>query len=224
MRSKPNCEASVKLLLGVRSEQQPCRADDSRQNNGSHEDKIGADFVAAQPAHRHRESVEVEEEGICECHGHQSAHASCVGADFCKIVEEKSAEKCNRGAKHHDDHRFGYQWVALEIDEHPEVKNAGEDVRADALKAVFELHGLHHVERFHDKNRKKGHRKRREEDHQHQFPLPENVVYPKLVGVHQQQQQQHVGQHEQGVEKDGNDMGCCTEHSMQMGLRIFAQK
>jgi hypothetical protein len=209
---KPNCEASIKLLFGVSGEQQPGRADDASQHDGGHQDKIGADFVIAKKTHRHGERVKIEVHGVGQRHGHQPAHPHCVSTYFCEIIEEKCTEKRNGGAEHHDDQRLGNQGVAPEIDEHPEVENAREYVRPNALKAVFQLHGLHHVQRFHHKNGKNGHRKSSQEDHEHQLPLPQNIVNTKLVGIHQQQQQQHVCQHEQWMEKDGDNMSCCAEH------------
>lgn len=139
------------------TEQQPCCAYNSRQYDGRHQHEVRADFIHAKPTQVCRKSIEIEDESVDERHAHQPAHPCGVSAYFSEIIEEKSTKKCNRGAEHDDGQGLRYQWISLEIDEHPEVKNAREDVRPDAFKAVLELHGFDHVQRFHHKHRKNRH-------------------------------------------------------------------
>ena len=131
---------------------------------------------------------------------------------FREIIEEKIEEKCNRGAEHDDDHRLWYHRVAAEIDEHPQVKNPSEDVRPDALEAVFHLHGLNHVERPHQEHSKNRHRKRGQENQHHQLPLACQAMHTELVGIDYQQEQEHVRHHEQRMEQDGKDLRCGAKH------------
>ncbi len=204
LRQKTRRKPAVKLPLRVRFQQQASCQHDSRQQERRHHHEIGADFKSAD-AKIQSKSVEIEEQGIQHCHAYQAAHPYRMGADFREIIEEKGDEQGDGRPKHGDGQRLGNELVVLEIDEHPQVKNPGDDVRDDTVLPVVQLYGFDHVQRAHQHDGEHRHHESGQENQQHQLPLLDDAVRTKLVRIDQQKQDKHVGQNQQRVKKNGNE-------------------
>ncbi len=111
-----------------------CRADQAREQNNNHQHDVHRQIPIA-----HGKGIVAKKKHCDNDHAGQRAHPNRVSAYFREDIDKKTDKQSNGSTQHKSSVSRRHLRIAIKISEHPQVENARDDIRSNALFVVLQI-------------------------------------------------------------------------------------